>query len=99
MNTTIPDIPLPPGADTASTWEEWEHEFRVIHTADRPIADTQAIAYASAIQSPDGNVDSELEPPQIWIEDRGDGLSIAQARSLAAVLLELADIADGWVQR
>jgi hypothetical protein len=52
---------------------------------------------ATAIQFPDGRVDdgSQHEPPQVYLGD--DALTTAQARALAAALIETADEVDGWV--
>jgi len=54
------------------------------------------------VQWPDGAVDdgSTEEGPEVHIHVCGDdGLSPAQARELAAMIVEAADELDGWTAR
>jgi hypothetical protein len=54
---------------------------------------------ATAVQYTDGRVDdgSVHEPPQVYLGD--DGLTAAQARALAAALIEAADTVNRWAAR
>ena len=54
---------------------------------------------ASAVQFADGSIDDGgvHEPPHVYLGD--DGLTSAQARELAAALLDTADEVDRWAQR
>ncbi len=53
----------------------------------------------TAVQFPDGRIDdgSVREPPHVYLGD--DGLTSAQARQLAALLISAADEVDRWAQR
>jgi hypothetical protein len=53
----------------------------------------------TAIQFSDGRVDdgSVHEPPHVYLAD--NALTAAQARELAATLIEAADEVDGWASR
>jgi hypothetical protein len=54
---------------------------------------------ATAVQLSDGRIDdgSVHEPPHVYLDD--DALSSAQARALAAALIDAADEADRWAIR
>lgn len=96
--TTIPNMPLPPGADGACGWDQWDNEFRVFHTADQEVGGH--VVYASGVQCIDGTVSTD-DAPMVWVQGGSDerGLTGAQARDLAAVLIQAADIIDRWVNR
>jgi hypothetical protein len=98
------EVPLPAGADAASTWEDWNGEFRCVSTQRRMIDGTTCAVWASAIQLPDGTIadgtleDGTDEEPLITVEGQ-DGVTTAQARELAQRLIDAADLLDGWAGR
>jgi hypothetical protein len=50
----------------------------------------------TAIQHADGRIDDGMhEPPHVYLRD--DALTATQARELAALLVEAADVIDGWL--
>jgi hypothetical protein len=65
---------------------------------DGSLAD-EVLVGTTAIQFADGHLDdgTEVEPPHVYVADHG--LTSAQARRLAAEILEAADEIDGWVAR
>jgi hypothetical protein len=82
--------------------DDWQDDvatpYRVLFGELR---DTDGVEYTTvqgtAVQYPDGRIDdgSVYEAPMVYLGD--DGLSTAQARALAAVLIQTADEVDGWV--
>jgi hypothetical protein len=96
MITTIPDVPVPPGARP----DTWQNDHRVLLGEVRGIdgVDTDLVCVqVTAVQFFDGRIDdgSVHEPPHVYLRD--DALSAAQARELAALLIAAADEVDGWV--
>lgn len=100
--TTLPDVPLPPGAVYTEAWEcchdDGRHS-RIINGATRGVEGNSDIqVWTAAVQYDDGTLDdSALEQPSVWIEAAQEALSSRQARELAAALLEAAAELDGWV--
>jgi hypothetical protein len=102
MTTTIPNVPIPPGA-RPDTWQDDSPlpyrillgELRAIEGLDVDRVSVQA----TAVQYADGRIDGggELEAPCVYLGD--DALSSSQARELAAVLIKTADEVDGWAAR
>jgi len=94
-------IELPAGAVAGDDFAFWDNEFRIVSTADHRISDIDVVAYATAVQLPDGTIatDARLEAPKVWLGPGGvdgTGLTSAQARELADTLVQLADLADHW---
>ncbi|MDA0251503.1 MAG: hypothetical protein O2892_17265 [Actinomycetota bacterium] len=95
MTTTHDTVPVPAG--TAA--DDWQPDnWRVVFSPRRSIPGREDINVAlTAVQFADGRIDdgSEFEPPQVYV-DHPDGLTAAQARSLAGLLIEAAETLDGW---
>lgn len=97
-----PDVPLPPGATPGvGDWSRWDNEYRIIYGAERKIVHSEAWVQASAVQLPDGRLDSKTGPsrsapgisvPSHWEEY----LSSSQARQLAGAIVAAADELDTW---
>ena len=96
------DVPVPAGFRA----DEWQGDipfpYRVLLGEVRGIdgVDTDLVCVQpTAIQFSDGRVDvgSVHEPPSVYLRD--DALSTAQARDLAAVLIEVADELDRWAAK
>jgi hypothetical protein len=102
MTTTIPDVPVPPGA-RPDTWEDdTPLPYRVLLGEVRGIdgIDTDHVSVQpTAIQFADGRVDdgSVHEPPHVYLAD--NALTTTQARELAALLVATADEVDGWAAK
>jgi hypothetical protein len=97
-----PDVPVPPGARPDAWQDDSPFAYRVLLGEVRGIdgVDTDHVCVQpTAIQFADGRVDggSVHEPPHVYLRD--DALSAAQARELAALLIEAADEVDGWLAR
>lgn len=103
MTITVEPVPLPLGAVAADDWQDDSPTpYRVLLGELRAIdgLDINRVSVqATAVQLSDGQVDdgSRYEPPLVYLGD--DGLSTAQARSLAAALLEAAAQTERWAQR
>jgi hypothetical protein len=100
MTTTIPDVPVPPGARPDTWQDDSPFPYRVLIGECRGIdgVDTDHVSVQpTGIQFSDGRIDdgSEHEPPHVYLRD--DALTATQARELAATLIEAADEIDGWV--
>ncbi len=104
---TAPNVAPPPGAEP-DVWEgTTPMPHRVVYTEPRCVLNRTGdhlrspVVVAQAIQWADGFLDDGLiEPPSVSIESSGDhGLTSAQARELAAAILEAADEIDGWAGR
>jgi hypothetical protein len=108
MTTTTnpyPDVPLPAGAIADDdAWTLWENEARVFHGPDRVVlngaAEVIAEVRTTGVQYADGSVDNGEDPPtiDICLNLPGD-LTAAEARELAAALLEAAAELDGWAAK
>jgi hypothetical protein len=94
---TTPDVPIPAGF-RAQDWQgDDRRPFRVLLGEVRAIDGVDVCLQATAIQFADGTLDdgSVHEPPLVYLGD--DALTATQARELAALLVEAADVIDGWV--
>ena len=99
----LANVPLPPGAE-ADTWQDDQQPYRVIYRVSRGLTDRDDVVVSTtAIQLPDGRIDdgTYLEPPHVRVDSNSDrGLTSAQARALAAAILdECADEIDRWSTR
>jgi hypothetical protein len=90
-------IALPAGLVRA---DDWQHDvplpWRVLLGDVRSIDDEQLnTVQLTAVQFADGRIDDGVvEPQRVYL---GDGaLTAAQARAIAAALIEAADEIDGW---
>jgi hypothetical protein len=102
MTTTISDVPVPSDARPDTWQDDSPQPYRVVFGELRAIDGIhvdRVSVQGTAIQFPDGRVDdgSQHEPPQVYLGD--EALSVAQARALAAALVEAADEADGWAAK
>ena len=94
MTTTSP--PPPAGTTAVTDWEpDGRRQFRIIRSSKRHL--DGCVVSATAVQLDDGSIDQgdAIEPPKVWVDTDG-GLTVDQARALAAVLLEVAAEVDGW---
>jgi hypothetical protein len=91
---------------TGARPDTWQDDsplpYRVLLGEVRGIdgVDTDLVCvHPTAIQFSDGRVDdgSVHEPPSVYLRD--DALSTAQARDLAAALIEVADELDRWAAK
>lgn len=104
--TTKPpaDVPLPAGADWPDEGIGWEPDdpqaYRVIYGVTRGVAGHDLLVQTSALQYADGSINTTDDPPRVSLDIHDDdGLTSAQARELAAALVEAADELDGWVTK
>jgi hypothetical protein len=102
MTTTIPDVPVPPGARPDAWQDDSPLPYRVLLGEVRSIDGLHVDVVnvqVTAIQFSDGRVDdgSVHEPPHVYLRD--DALTTTQARDLAAVLIEAADTVDRWAAK
>jgi hypothetical protein len=89
------DVPVPPGAVEAGKWfGDGRKAHRMILGAERAITGCNVVVQAMAQQRADGSIyDAHVHiDPGGW----GCHLSGAQARQLAAALLNAGDQIDGW---
>ena len=89
-------IPVPAGT-TADDWQP--EDYRIVYSPKRSIPGRGDINVAlTAVQFADGRIDDggDFEPPQVYA-DHPDGLTAAQARALAGLLLDAAEQLDRWV--
>jgi hypothetical protein len=92
--------PLPAGAEPDNWWEDDPQDFRVVYGVSRGVEDHDLIVQTSALQYPDGSINTSDDPPRVSLDIHYDsGLSSVQARELASVLIECADEIDGWAGR
>lgn len=93
-NSTI----LPPTGATPADWDNLDgHRFRCVHGQKRTIGGDAATVATSAIQLPDGSIDSgaTIEPPLIFVST-SYGISTGQARELAVLLLGAVAEVEQW---
>lgn len=96
-----PDVPLPAGVQWADNWQDVQSTtpWRVIKSAERRVSGCDVTVYATAVQWADGTLEhSGLDAPHVTVDglDYYDGLTSAQARQLAAAVLNAAEQADEW---
>jgi hypothetical protein len=97
-NTTThssPDVPLPAGAVFGDVWEGPQPE-RVVTGPERCVRGTAITVWTTAIQSADGHVAAQPEPPMLHLGWDQDGLTSAQARELAGLIIKAVDEMDQW---
>ena len=99
--TTIPDVPIPAGVTNTDAWQEdTPQPYRVLFGELRNTGGVKfTTVQATAVQFADGRIDdgSEYEAPHVYLGD--DALTSAQARDLAAALIETADEVDWWAEQ
>jgi hypothetical protein len=96
-----PTVPLPVGAVKADDWESrgGEMPYRIARGADRGVDGVPStVVWTSVVQFADGTLDdgSRTEPPSVHVENPDRGLTSAQARQLARLLISAADEVDRW---
>jgi hypothetical protein len=101
--TTTYDVPVPDGAE-ADVWEDnTPQPYRVLYGVSRGLLDRDdVIVGTTAVQYRDGRIDdgSIEECPKVYVETNNDsGLSSAQARQLAAHIIDCADEIDRWTAK
>lgn len=106
----IGEVPIPPGVN-ADTWQDdGPMPYRTLMGANRKVPGwtpgdghlDEVLVGTTAVQFADGHLDdgTEVEPPHVYVQMNSDhGLTSAEARGLAAVLLAAADEIDGWMAR
>jgi hypothetical protein len=100
-----PDVALPPGAEVAGDWGDWDDEppWRVIYGERLEVGAIVTGAWAG--QKVDGSVERNgVHDVYVDVVEAGSqcqrlDLSIAEARQLAAALLSAAATAEGWMAR
>jgi hypothetical protein len=92
-----PSVPLPSGVAAAGSWQLNDPlPYRVVLGEDRGITDHNVVVHTVAVQFADGRIeDGRIKAATVY---SGRGLTSAQARELAAALLEAADQLDGWIE-
>jgi hypothetical protein len=99
MATTIP---VPPGAEARHDWESDDPPrlpWRIVYGRTRKLKDGRGEVETSALQYADGTINTADDPPRISVNTyTDDGLTIAEARELAAMLMDAADEVDGWTR-
>ncbi len=92
-----PSVPLPTGVAAAGSWQLNDPlPYRVVLGEDRGITDHNVVVHTVAVQFADGRIeDGRIKAATVY---SGRGLTSAQARELAAALLEAADQLDGWIE-
>jgi hypothetical protein len=86
-----PEIPLPAGVDEVGQWQPGAVPHRVLFGATRRV--DHVTVDSSAHQRSDGRIDTALVHLDAHLDER---LSGAQARQVAAALLNAADDIDEW---
>jgi hypothetical protein len=98
--TPNPQVPLPPGAQGDIWADDDPQAYRVIYGVPRGVTGHELALQTSALQYADGSINTTDDPPRVSLDIHYDaGLTSAQARELAASLIEAADEVDGWVAR
>ncbi len=95
MTTTHPITP--PAGTIADTWQP--ENYRIVCGPRRGIPGRDDFTVTTtAAQLGDGSIDdgSTIEPPHISLDHPDRGLTAAQARALAALLLDAATAIEGW---
>jgi hypothetical protein len=96
-----PHVPLPAGTEDDGIWTDDDPQpYRVIHGVPRGVTGHELALQTSALQWADGSINTTDDPPRVSIDIYyDDGLTSAQARDLAASLIEAADEIDRWATR
>jgi len=100
MTTTTPEVSVPHGARPHTWQDDSPQPYRVLLGELR---NTEGVEYTTvqgaAYQFPDGRIDdgSVREAPHVYLGD--EALTTAQARALAATLIQTADEVDGWAAK
>jgi len=97
---------LPAGAESRDDWQpRTPMPYRVIGSPNRALPgkpDEEILVWNNAVQWADGSIDDDglIEAPNVSVHGVywKRGLSSAEARELAAVLIECADKIDGWAR-
>jgi hypothetical protein len=101
--TTTSSVPLPAGAECRDEWQDsLPLAYRIINSPNRGVEGHNVTVWSTAVQWSNGIIDDgRVEAPSTSVDIDGweNGLTSAQARELAAVLLECADEIDGWTRR
>lgn len=98
IDTTFARVGTPAGADPGM----WEHDrgrdYRLVYSARRGVEDRpDTLVLGSAVQFGDGSIDTGIiEAPGVHVEVGAHPLTVAQARALAAALLDVTQELDGW---
>ena len=92
--TTPQGVPIPAGVERVDDWQHYVPlRYRLLFGELRNIdgGTNYTTVQATAVQFTDGRIDdgSAHEPPHVYLGD--DALTSAQARELAAALIETAD--------
>ena len=96
MNTT--DVQLPPRTTSPDGWQDddGDRNYRIFNGADRWV-DGVGVIGTSAVQFEDGSIDlSTQDGPRIWLGLGGDGISVAQARQVAAEIAAAVAEVESW---
>jgi hypothetical protein len=94
-----PHVLLPAGAEHDGTWEDDDPQpYRVVYGVPRGVVGHKLALQTFALQWADGSINTTDDPPRVSLLDihEDNGLTSAQARDLAASLIEAADEVDGW---
>jgi len=100
-NPTIPTVQVLAGVEHVSEWERDEPTpRRYISAANHGVEGHDLLVWCDATQFADGTLNVDTDPPTVRVDKLcwEHGLSSAQARELAAVLIEGADEIDRWVR-
>ena len=101
--TADPSVPLPAGAAYGDDWQQHpDKPHPVVCGVNRGVLGDEALVWSYVRQFADGTVDDGTfrEAPGVSVDVQWErGLSIPQARELAAAILAAAEEVDGWVAR
>ena len=96
--TDLANVPTPAGVTRTDKWQDdVPRPYRVLFGELRNTGSVKfTTVQATAIQFGDGRIDdaSVYDAPHVYLGD--DALTSAQARALAAALIETADEVDRW---
>lgn len=96
--TKTPDHAAIPAGASADDWQP--ERYRIVSGPRHCLPGREDFTVtATAAQLRDGSIDDGefIEPPQVYLDAPERGLTAAQARSLAGLLLDAAEQLDGWV--
>ncbi|TVS85213.1 hypothetical protein [Mycobacterium helveticum] len=105
LATNTPNVPLPAGSEVLTDWEDG---LRVVTTPRRLLPGTRLLVSAVASQRADGTIFArqDVADAKVYIDELGEhgeaferlAVSGAEARVLAAALIEAADLLEGWAK-